>query len=291
MNILYENRFNGAKAVALPNAGASYVNYPPSTVGSTEHYMLYDGQSFTCTGYYASVYGSGDECWYLQTTSGVWILAVNVTRGEYWFRLTESTRKLAYSQAQAQDYVNKVIENNKKIVSLNLLCARFSYKLSQKERQTLYALQTRLQERNARLIQDGFCQDITTSTPAGYSQFESYMQRFMASGGVGIVISSTTAIVISCVVVASLATAAYFAYKALYEESLDDVRYSEQLTKTLMDKLSPEEYEQLMRETQGIVTKSKLKQIVSTSSTLVTWGLIGAAAFIIYDKFFRKGGA
>ena len=288
MNIQYDNRFNGAHVVVRPDYQGSYVLTPPSVVGAGDHYVVNSGTAFTCTGYYTETTGLPTFV-YMQTTSGVWLLLGNITSGESDFQITQSSNKLQYSSAQAQSYVDRLIENNKQIVSCNLLCARFAYKLSQQEKRTLYDLQIRLQERNQRLISDGLVSGITTSTPAGYSQLQSYLQQFMQTGGVGLVISTTTAIVISCVVIASLSTAAYFAYKFLFEESAKDVKYSKQLTETLLAKLTPDEYDQLMRETQGIVTKAKIKQMVSSTSGLLKWALVGTAAYMLYTNLFKKG--
>ena len=65
--------------------------------------------------------------------------------------------------------------------------------------------------------------DIKVSTPPGYSLLDNSLANFMnayangaaITGGIGLVVSTTVVIVVSCVVVASLATAAYFAYRPL----------------------------------------------------------------------------
>ncbi|MBQ0153799.1 MAG: hypothetical protein KBS70_03335 [Bacteroidales bacterium] len=236
------------------------------------------GGTVTLTGYWTK---SSRGNFMFQTTTGEWINLYS----DGW----QLVRMDSYPQNQAQDYVNRMIENNKKIVSCNLFCARYASKLTASEKQLLYQLQTRLENRNLRLINDGLVSSVTTSTPAGYSQLQPYLQSFMQTGGVGVVISGTAVIVITAIVIASLSTAAYFAYKYLFEESADDVKYSEQLTKTLLAKLTPEEYEQLLRETQGIVTKTKIKQMIAGSGNLLKWALIGTAAYMIYDKYIAKG--
>lgn len=283
MNLLYYDKLDGAKATVKQGYNGFYVTNPPQIVGQGEHYAMDPGTSFTCTGYYTYADSYNGQVLYAQTTAGVWILASDS------FKFDETSRKLQYSQNQAQDYVNRMIENNKKIVSCNLFCARYASKLTASEKQLLYQLQTRLENRNQRLINDGLVSSVMTSTPAGYSQLQPYLQSFMQTGGVGVVISGTAVIVITAIVIASLSTAAYFAYKYLFEESADDVKYSEQLTKTLLAKLTPEEYDQLLRETQGIVTKTKIKQMISGSGNLLKWALIGTAAYMIYDKYIAKG--
>lgn len=186
-----------------------------------------------------------------------------------------------YSQSQAQDYVNRMIGNNKQILMNNLFCARFAHHLTDGEKQTLYDLEARLYERNSRLLQDGYVSNTSSSEAYGYGELSPYLKSFMAQG-VGLVIS-TTAIVISCVVIASLATAAYFAYKYYWEQSAKDVKYSDKLTRTLMSKLTAEEYQQLMEETKGIVTKSTIKARLGNSVDIVKYALIGFAAYTLYQ--------
>ena len=156
----------------------------------------------------------------------------------------------------------------------------------------LFNLQNRLEERNNALLNKELIQHAYTSYPAGYANEASYLDKFMKNGGkVGVVLSTTAVIVISAVVVASLSAAAYFAYQAFYNESEDDVKYSEELTQTLMAKLTPEEWEQLKNETQGIVTKARIKQSLGTSSSIIGiigWGFAAFAAYKFIMPFFEK---
>lgn len=225
--------------------------------------------------------------YYTNSQSGARMLQILPINGHSWIDLSEGWQLVGnaniYSQAQAQSLVDRIIENNKLIVSCNLLCARFAYRLTGEEKQLLYDLQSRLQERNDRLVQDGYCQQMQTSTPAGYSKLESYMQSFMAGGGVGLVISTST-IIVSAVVVASLATAAYFAYKYLYDQSNQDVRYSKQLTRTLQERLTAQEYQQLLDETQGIVTKAKIRTMVAGTGNLFKYALIGTGLYWLFTQ-------
>ena len=100
--------------------------------------------------------------------------------------------------------------------------------------------------------------------------------------GVGVVITTTAVIVVSCIVLASLATAAYFAYKAFAAESERDVEFSDELTQILISRLTPEEYEMLRTETAGIVTKARLGERFFGMFNFVKWLLIGAAGYVIY---------
>lgn len=217
-----------------------------------------------------------------QTTSGGWI---NLSSG--WQYQAYAPIRM-YSAKDAQYYVNRLIKNNARILENNLLCARFADKLDAAQRDTLRELQSRLEMRNEALLSDGLVEDQKVSTPPGYSDWSLYLQNFMNTiEGVGAIVSTSTIVVVA-IVVASLATAAYFAYRALYQESAEDVKYSDELTKTLMEKLTPEEYQQLMEETQGVVTKAKLNAKFGGALSILKWGLLAVAGYVVYD-YFKKG--
>lgn len=231
------------------------------------------------TGYY-EVSRIGNTMY--QTTSGGWI---NLNSG--WNYQAYAPIRM-YSAKDAQYYVNLLIKNNARILENNLLCARFADKLNQSERDTLRNLQSRLDGRNQELLNNGLVAEQKVSSPPGYADLNGYLQSFMSSvDGVGVVISTSTLVVVA-IVVASLATAAYFAFRALYAESADDVKYSDELTKALLEKLTPEEYQQLMKETRGIVTKSKLNAKFGGALSILKWGLLAASGLLVYN-YFRKG--
>lgn len=237
--------------------------------------------------------------YYKQGTSSI----MYQTTQDGWIKLSDGWQNTGYApirQYTAKDaeyYVNQVIRNNAHILENNLFCARFANKLNDDEQYELYRLQSALQSRNERIVNDGFCTDIKVSSPPGYSKLDGYLNQFMQAyansaeiNGVG-VISTTAIIVVSCIVVGSLATAAYFAYKAFAAESEKDVKYSDELTKTLLNKLTPEEYEQLMRETNGIVTKTRLSSRFSGAFGLLKWGAVIAGGLLVYKyiKDKKKG--
>lgn len=236
--------------------------------------------------------------YYKQGTSSI----MYQTTQDGWIKLSDGWQNTGYApirQYTAKDaeyYVNQVIRNNAHILENNLFCARFASKLNDDEQYELYRLQSALQARNERIVNDGLCTDIKVSSPPGYSKLDGYLNQFMQAyansaeiNGVG-VISTTAIIVVSCIVVGSLATAAYFAYKAFAAESEKDVKYSDELTKTLLNKLTAEEYEQLMRETNGIVTKTRLSSRFSGAFGLLKWLLIGAAGYVVYRGIKNKKG-
>lgn len=234
------------------------------------------------TGYYKQ--GADSNNMY-QTTNGGWIKLA-----DGWQNTGYATLRY-YSAKDAQYYVDKIVKANAQILQNNLFCARFANKLTEDEQFQLYSLQTRLESRNNQLQNDGLCGDLKVSSPPGYSLLDNSLSYFMnayANGvTIGAVISIST-IIISAVVIASLATAAYFAYKYLASEAEKDVKYSEDLTKTLMDKLTPEEYQQLLEETQGIVTKTRLSSQFQGGVGLIKWGLIAVAGLAIYKAFKNR---
>lgn len=196
-----------------------------------------------------------------------------------------------YTAKDAQYYVNKIIKANQQIIKNNLFCARFYNKLTPDEMWTLYQLQLNLESRNNKLIEDGYCTGLKVSSPPGYAMLSTELSTFMNlynAGAIGIAISTTTMVVIAAIVVASMATAAYFAYKYLASEAEKDIKYSEELTKTLMSKLTEEEYQQLLEETNGIVTRQKLLAQFGGFGSAFKWGLIAAAGVVIYKTIKNK---
>lgn len=237
------------------------------------------------TGYYQT---GADGSAMFQTTGGTYIKMAD--GWEY----VSSSAITKYSQKDAQYYVNKVIKANASILENNLFCARFAGKLTETQQTQLYGLQTRLEDRNQRLINDGLCGDLRTSTPPGYTMLSNSLANFMnaysTGAPIGAVISTATIVVVA-VVIASLATAAYFAYKYMASEAEQDVRYSEELTKALMSKLTKEEYDQLMQETRGIVTKSRLLSKFGGAMGVLKWGLLAVGGYALYKwyKDYKNG--
>ncbi len=273
--IEYNAQFNNARAVSQLSDANYYIGLPE--VGGSTVYTADKGISVTCTGYYtgqnASI-GNMQRYWLLQTTGNLWILCD--TQGTSDWLLTENSTKISgKSQSQAQAFVNTIISNNRHILSNNLLCARFADRLTKKEQTTLYNLQYRLQERNSSLQNDSLVTNQHTGTPAGYKELQSYLSAFMNGEKIGVVWSAV--IIISAVVIASLSTAAWFAYKYYAAQSEDDVKYSDELTKTLLSKLTEEEYNQLMAETKGIVTKATIKARLGSNISKY----IGLAALVV----------
>lgn len=214
-----------------------------------------------------------------QTTSGYYIVL-----SEGWQQV--GTAPIAqYSESQAQALVNKIIKNNKTIICNNLLCARYANRFSPDEQSQIRALQARLQARNESLQAGGLTTDVQTQYPAGYAELSAYLDALMAGEAIGV--ATWVVIVVACVVIAGMGTAAYFAYKSLADESEKDVKFSKELTATLVSKLTPEEYEQLKNETKGIVTKARIKQSLGSYWNIVKIIAIAFAGYTAYKMIMR----
>lgn len=231
------------------------------------------GTIITLTGFYRQVGGK----YYYQLTRNAEQWA-DISSGWQPYSLN-STR---YSTQQAQNIVNGIIKNNQYILINNLFCARFANRLNIEERRLLYSLQYRLQERNSALQNNSLLQISNAGYPEEWIHLENYLVNFISNPEIGIVISSTAVLITAALVVASLSTAAYFAYQAYFKQSENDVKYSKKLAETLQDKLTNEEYEQLRKETQGMITKAKIQQQISSiGGNIKTLLLIVAGAFVV----------
>jgi hypothetical protein len=271
MDRVFLSEYSGGRVKGVNGAVVVYIQPNGVQSGGTQ----YNGNVyFTLTGW-AWMDGS---TLYLQTL-------------EYpntYIRLTQDNTTWEYlgttktiSVGQAQDVINGIIRNNQYILNNNLLCARFANKLTTAERQMLYNLQYRLEQRNEALQNDELLSAQSEGYPEGYSEFGSELESFMRNPGIGFTLSATAIICISAVVVGALSTAAYFAYKAYYDESAQDVKYSRQLTETLQAKLTEEEYQQLLQETAGLLTRQKItQQIASIGGNLKNLLLVGLGLLV-----------
>lgn len=263
-----------------------------------QYYQMQGGEVYTLRGDGRFAYAGADSSgivgvqltgYYKQGTNSIMYQCTNGG----WIDLADGWQNTGYapvrqySQKDAQYYVNKIIRANANILENNLLCARFSDKLTEEQQSQLRSLQIRLESRNHRLLSDGLCSSQQVSTPPGYSDLQVYLNALMNYESVGAVISTTTIVVVA-VVIASLATAAYFAYKYLASEAEQDLKYSDDLTRTLMSKLTAEEYQQLMQETKGIVTKAKLTAKLGGGLSVLKWGLIALGGYAVYQAI-KKG--
>ena len=281
----YDSRANGLRLVAS-GENASFVTYIPKQTQSNGDYTggskgVSIGTQVTLTGIY--MYFSHDSFLYYYTKNGSAVILLDNSNGYMWDDWKSNgygDKSPTYSKAQAQALVDKILQNNQIIICNNLICARFANKLSASERQSVKDLQNRIQSRNTQLINDGVLENIKTSYPSGFSNLSSYLEKLMNSEAVGV--AAWVVIVIAATVIASLSTAAYFAYKNLALESERDVKFSKQLTATLTQKLTPEEYQQLLNETKGIATKSRIAQLISSNAGWIGWAVALTGGYIAY---------
>ena len=234
----------------------------------------YSYNSGVSVGVATGYYWQDDYVLYVQLTNGMYAV-VDYMAGDPDWNFDKYEKSITqYSQSQAQALVNKIIKNNEQIICNNLLCARYANKLTENQRAQVRELQHRLQARNNALQAGGLTKDVQTSYPAGYAEMSAYLDKLMAGEGVGV--ATWVVVVIAATVIAATATAAYFAYKSLADESEKDVKFSKDLTRTLTSKLTEEEYQQLLDETKGIVTKARIKQAVGSYGKVLT-----IAAFVV----------
>ena len=241
-------------------------------------------------GYYVvltGIYFVGEDYWsYLQTEDG-WYAVINLYNGDQdLWEIKNAKEGNKNYQSNAQACVKKIINNNIIITQNNLVCARYASRFSPEQQQLIRDLQNRVVVRNNALIDSGFCENVQTSYPRGYAELEPYLAALMNGQAIGLATWAICVIAASVILVTS--TAAYFAYRAFANESESDVKYSKELTKTLTEKLTEEEYQQLLNETKGIVTKSRLKQAISSYGNIAKWALFGIAGFAIYKVIMNK---
>lgn len=272
MTLQLNENIIGGRFQYKPNSG-HYANWISNPFGNGMWGIPKRDSYYIATGYFIPI----DTIVWVETTAGGFISLdmYDDNWKQVWNYTPHYTSVRQYSESQAQKYIDTIITNNKRIIRNNLLCARFASKLSAEQREQVVALQNRLQARNKALQAEGVTKDIKTSYPSGYAELSQDLEALMRSEAVG-VIGTAAWIVISCVVVAGMGVAAYYMYKSLAEESEKDVKFSDDLTRTLTSKLTEEEYQQLLQETKGIVTKARVKQALGSY-----WNVVKIAAFAI----------
>lgn len=274
-------QFNANMAGKMCNApkGAWRLNLADGSLGQVTAYAFngdYSDTEFALTGWYITKNGIT----YYQEDGGYWVewsadatLYADVPSRHS----TDATYRL----------INGIITNNKRILENNLLCAKYASKFTDAQKGRLYDLQLRLQNRNTLLQNKSLIQSATTSYPKGYVTWASELDSFMSYGRVGSV-TTIAVIVVSVIVIASLMSAAYYAYKYYYSESEKDVKYSDELTSILAQKLTAEEFEALKSETAGMITKAKLTARVGSMASYAKYVLYGFAGFLIYKIAYNS---
>lgn len=281
----YDETMRGAQIVYRPTDGAEQAATDFRNSGTV--YNIPNGARFIMTGYYWVVDGYA----WIQTADGYYVSAhYNSGRIDNWQINTDVTKRIpVYSQTQAQALVQKIINNNKEITRCNILCARYADRFTREQLALIKELQNRVIARNKALQDEGLTENVKTGYPEEYAELSSYLDKIMTDGSIGV--ATWVVVVIAATVIAATATAAYFAYKNLAEESERDVKYSKELTRTLTSKLTDEEYQQLLNETKGMLTKTKIKSLVRGGWDTFKYLLIGGVcAYIAYDvtKYYKQ---
>ena len=281
LQLRYNADWVNAKLISLSNEAT----VTDSLIDKGQFTNIAKGHYLVLTGYY---WYNGNTVNYLQTTTG-WYVPID-TMDENWLSYWKMEtvglhiNRNVYTKSQAQALVQKIINNNKDITRCNMLCARYADRFSQTQLAQIKALQQRVMARNKALQDQGLTQNVKTGYPEEYAELSPYLAKIMEDQSIGI--ATWVVVVIAATVIAATATAAYFAYKSLADESERDVKFSKKLTATLVNKLTPEEYQQLLDETKGMLTKSKIKSLVKGSWGTLKYVIMGGAA--LYAVYLLK---
>lgn len=275
-NITFLPEYAGARWLAIRNAACVSI-----TTGTGQQINIDPG-------YY--VVGTGRYTWdnigniYVETTTGYWAV-INETNPDF-----TGAGKETKTSAQAQNLVNSLMQTNMRILENNLFCARYSKYLSATEKQNVAILQHNLEVRNNAIMDTDVFSAMEQASPEGYAELQPYLDQLCNENRVGVVVTTTVALIVTAIVVASLSTAAYYAFSYYAEQATQDLKYSDELTRKLTEKLTSEEYNQLMTETKGLVSKAAITSRLSGSFSWLKYLAYGAAAYLIYKTVISYEG-
>lgn len=278
LELKYDQSLRGAKMAA--KGAVQFQSQPGKGYGTVIDANA--GDYIICTGYYfvlsGYAYAQGTEGWYA-------VIDLSKNQGDYWTVTNNAAKVPTYTDNQANKLIQQIINNNISILRNNLLCARYADRFTAQQQQQIKMLQKRLQARNNALQAEGLCTGIETGYPEEYAELSPYLERLMTGETVGV--ATWVVVVVAAAVIAGLGTAAYFTYKSLADESEKDVKFSKELTATLVSKLTEEEYQQLLNETKGLLTKSKIKGLLRGSTGAAKTMLLVVGGYMIY-KLIRQ---
>lgn len=275
MNTYFNQAYAGATYKYNGSGSPILYENPGQTIEIiTNTYFGQPNQTVTLSGW---CHQPNNNTFYFQTIENPELYILIDYNNYTWQKIANAKER---TQAEAQKIVNGVIDNNKYILSNNLLCARFANKLTKEQRKMLYALQYRLERRDASLRDTDLFSQMAEAYPEGYAEFSEELEAFMKNPGIG-AIPIIAVIIVVALVVGLSATAAYYAYIAYYNESKQDVKYSKELTQTLQQKLTEEEYQQLLQETAGFLTKQRILQQLGSIGSNTKNLLLLSLGFII----------
>lgn len=275
----YEESYAG-KTLTCEKQGAQIMN---GIWGYGVVYGCNKGNSFVLSGY---AYYDREYTNYLQTVDG-WFIPIDTYKGTQndWSISNTAVRVKKYTDSDAQRQIWKIIHNGEEILRCNLLCARYANRFSKEQLAQIKAVQLRLQARNEALQVGGFTENVSTGKPSEYAELSGYLDRLMSDQTIGV--ATWVVVVIAATIIAGMGAAVYFTVKNLADESERDVKYSKELTASLVNKLTEEEYQQLLKETKNMLTKSKIKALVRGSSATIKLAIAAVGAYAIY-KFIKE---
>lgn len=199
--------------------------------------------------------------------------------------------RVSYNQTQANKVVKQALTDDYYIMkNLLILSSPVAWnKLNTNERDIVHYLYRRLSVRQAYYNNDNTClyQKQVANIPSSQAFDILYNYKPSNTRPVGVVLTTVainvTAIVIAALVTAALTTCAVLVYKYWGKESSEDRALSDKTVKLLKDKgLSDSEIEQIVRETNGAVTKAEIKAKLSAGFGIAKIALIGVGAFFTY---------
>ena len=201
--------------------------------------------------------------------------------------------RITYTKSQANKVIKQALTDDYYIMKNLLILSACWDKLNTKERDIVHYLYRRLSARQFYYQKDTTCltnkEAVNIPTSNALSRLNTILNNYTPNDTtpVGIVMTTVainvTAIVIAALVAAAFITTAVLVYKWWGKESSEDRALSDKTVKLLKDKgLTDSEIEQIVRETNGAVTKAEIKAKLSTGFGIAKIALIGVGAFFTY---------
>lgn len=197
-----------------------------------------------------------------------------------------------------QAELNELIQNHQIILENNLLCARI-IKVAETNnitvpthlRKKLYDLQIRLQDRNNELKKHPDITEYQEATSPNFSRYNSILQDFMNNPKIGVVISTTVAIVIAVTIFVLSGSTAYLIIRTLTAKSKEDIKYSDKLLNDLKQYLPEPVFNQLIKENEKNAdqfARSANRGSISSTIRTVGYGLAGILGFMFLTNLLNK---
>ena len=202
------------------------------------------------------------------------------------------------STRSAQADLNELISNHQVILENNLLCARMikiaesnNITIPKNLRNQLYDLQIRLQDRNLELKSLPDVTQYEEAVSPNFSQYNGVLKEFMSNPKIGLVISTTVAIIVMAVIFVLAGSTTWLVIRTLADRSKEDIKYSDSLTNELKKYLPEPVYNQLIKENEKNANQfARAANRGSISSTIKTvgYGLAGILGFMFFTNLMDK---